>query len=236
LTLPLWIFWAWNYVFVWKGGWVPALVGLVFLLWFKYRRFVTIGLVVAVIFVVTNWGVVQKNLLAVETTTGSDIRPLYWYYVIRMTSSSVLLGLGPANYAFYWRDPTFVPLSRIAAGWDKWNAWGYAPPSHNMYVDVYAQTGLIGLGFFVWGIIAALLLAYRLRTRFPAGFLQAYVYGVLCGFASLCISSFLFADWLLPFVYNITITGFSHSVYSWLLLGTLVALDHSHEANHEPVA
>jgi hypothetical protein len=31
-------------------------------------------------------------------------------------------------------------------------------------------------------------------------------------------------DWLIPFVYNQTIAGFDHSVYSWLMLAMLCGL------------
>ena len=36
----------------------------------------------------------------------------------------------------------------------------------------------------------------------------------------------VFADWLLPFVYNIGFPGFQASVLVWLFLGGLVALEH----------
>ena len=45
--------------------------------------------------------------------------------------------------------------------------------------------------------------------------------------------SFLFADWLIPFVYNITITGFSHSVYSWILLGSVLGIYHNMDQNKD---
>jgi len=43
------------------------------------------------------------------------------------------------------------------------------------------------------------------------------------------VGSFLFADWLIPFVYNITITGFRHSVYAWILLGSVLGLYYSQQ-------
>ena len=94
-------------------------------------------------------------------------------------------------------------------------------------MDIFAQTGLIGLGLFTWGIVAALRIVYRAAKRFKPGFEQAFAYSVLCGFISLCFNSFIIAEFLMPFVYNLTITGFRHSVYSWLLLGAVIALDYS---------
>ena len=93
-----------------------------------------------------------------------------------------------------------------------------------MFVDIYAQTGLLGLGLFLWGMLAAMWLVFKVSRRFPPGFMRAYTAAVLCGFIAMLVGSFLFAEWLLPFVYNLTITGFSHSVYSWILLGSVLGI------------
>jgi hypothetical protein len=237
MSLPVWALWIYRESFAWKGGWVPALLGLGLLIWLYSRRVAIASLFLGALVCIPFGGKIISTILSAESASGSLVRPLYWYDVIRMTSHSIIVGLGPVSYSFYWLNPKFIPLSRIASGWDKWNAWGYNPPSHNMFVDIYAQTGLVGLILFVWAIVAAVRLALKLRKRFAAGFLQAYVSGFLCGFVALSISSFIFADWMMPYVYNITITGFSHSVYTWLLLGTLVALDIStQDTQVEPTA
>jgi len=222
-----WGYWIWTGTLAWKGGWVPALIGLCILLWFKSRRVFLIMAVLGGLVLFAGRGWISENILSGEQSTGSTIRPLYWLDVIRMTSRSPIFGLGPANYEFYWQDPTFIPYSRIASGWDTWIAWGYSPPSHNMFVDIYSQTGLAGLVFFTWGVIAGLRICFRVIQNLSPGFGKAYTLGVFAGLVSLLISSFMFADWLLPYVYNITISGFAHSVYSWILLGSVIALDHS---------
>ena len=40
-----------------------------------------------------------------------------------------------------------------------------------------------------------------------------------------CLVIMAFGDWLLPFAYTQTISGFSYTVYSWLFMGTILALD-----------
>lgn len=93
-------------------------------------------------------------------------------------------------------------------------------------MDIFAQTGIVGTIFFVWLIAAAAVFGWRMYKCYKPGFHSAYTNGVYAGFAAIAISSAPFADWLIPFVYNIGLEGFAHSVYSWILLGTLVALDH----------
>ena len=66
--------------------------------------------------------------------------------------------------------------------------------------------------------------------------MKAYTMGVLGSFIAMLVGSFFFADWLIPFVYNITITGFSHSVYSWIFIGTVLGLYFQKEAHQDDVS
>lgn len=236
------IFTQWAYSNrVWKGGWVPAVIGLGLLLLLKDWRWFLLVVIGAVTFSIIQWDWVYQQFIVSEQNTMSTVRSLFWWDVIRMTSISPWLGLGLVNYMAYWYDPTFTPLSRLEAGWMTWEYWGYSPPSHNMFVDIYAQSGLIGLSLFLWGMVAAVWVMVKTVRYFKPGFTNAYVLGVLCGFIAMLINSFLFADWLIPFVYNITITGFAHSVYSWILIGSVLGLylnqagQQKHVGTDEPV-
>jgi len=103
---------------------------------------------------------------------------------------------------------------------------GYYVPfnSHNNYVDIVAQTGLLGLACFLWLVWEVGRLSWRLRTSVPEGFPRAYVVGCLGGLAGTLAAGML-GDWVLPFVYNIGLKGLRASVLGWLFLGGLVALE-----------
>jgi hypothetical protein len=96
--------------------------------------------------------------------------------------------------------------------------------SHNNYVDIVAQTGLVGLLCFLWFLAEAALLGWRLRWRVPGGFARAYVYGALGGLAGTAVAAML-GDWVLPFFYNVGLYGFRSSVLGWLFLGGLMSLE-----------
>ncbi len=96
--------------------------------------------------------------------------------------------------------------------------------SHNQYVDIVAQTGLLGLLCFLWFAWEVGRLGWRLRGRVPGGFAQAYVYGALGGLVG-TLAAGMMADWVLPFVYNIKLDGMRASVLGWLFLGGVVALE-----------
>jgi O-antigen ligase len=169
----------------------------------------------------------MRDLFLGELASGTSYRPIIWLDVINMTSQNPLFGLGLANYMYYWKILGHMSMTALTAYQTTGNLLGFSMirvPSHNMYVDIFAQTGLIGLVIFIVMIILAVRFGWRLTKEIPPGFLQAHVFGVLAGFIGMAVGSFWFADWLIPFVYNITISGFRHSVYTWLLLGTLVSI------------
>jgi hypothetical protein len=120
------------------------------------------------------------------------------------------LGFGPANYYHY------TLLFPIIGWWVRFN-------SHNNYIDLVAQTGVIGLLAFCWFVVEVLRLALRLFSRVPTGFAKAYVVGALGGLAGSLVSGFL-ADWIVPFTYNIGLTGFRSSLLFWFFLGGLLSL------------
>ena len=51
--------------------------------------------------------------------------------------------------------------------------------SHNNYIDIIAQSGLLGFGCFVWLVFELFVLGWRLRATVAAGFARAYVYACL---------------------------------------------------------
>jgi O-antigen ligase len=134
-----------------------------------------------------------------------------WSILAQIIKINPVLGLGFANY--YW----YTPLFRIR---------GYAVSfnSHNNYVDIVAQTGFVGLICFLLFIWQVGWLGWRLREQAPAGFAQAYVYGALGGLAGMVVVGMM-GDWILPFFYNIGLSGFRSSMLGWLFLGGLVSLE-----------
>jgi hypothetical protein len=92
-------------------------------------------------------------------------------------------------------------------------------------MDLVAQTGLLGLGCFLWFAWETGHLGWRLRSRVPEGFAKAYVYGALGGLAGTLVAGML-GDWVIPFVYNVGFNGFRSSVMGWLFLGGLVVIEH----------
>jgi O-antigen ligase len=132
------------------------------------------------------------------------------------------LGFGPANYYHY------TLLYPILGWWVRFN-------SHNNYVDLVGQVGVVGLLAFGWIMAEVLRLAFRLRPRMPRGFERAYVAGAVAGLAGSLVSGLL-ADWIIPFTYNIGIRGFRSSLLFWFFLGGVLALKRIASTKPRPIA
>lgn len=190
----------------WKSGWVPPLAALVAIVALRSWR---LGLAMAVGGLVLVPGLLS-DLIATDQYSYST-RVDAWLIVVEIIKVNPILGLGPANYR--WYTPLF-PIRGYAVQFN----------SHNQYVDLVAQTGLLGLACFLWFFWEVGRLGWQLRERVPAGFAQAYVYGALGGACGTLVAAML-GDWVLPFFYNVTLRGFRSSVLAWLFMGGLVALE-----------
>lgn len=194
----------------WKSGWVPTVMGLGAIIGiYSWRA----GLLLAVL------GGLSLIPLG-PTLLDSDSYSLFtrldaWLILLNIIQVSPVLGLGFGNYRFY------TPLYRI-------RGWSVQFNSHNNYLDIVAQTGLVGLGCFLWLFAEVIALGWRLREKVPEGFSRAYVYGVLGGTVSTLVAGML-GDWVIPFTYNVGLNGFRTTVMAWVFLGGLVALENLYD-------
>ena len=188
-----------------KSGWIPALVCVAAIIGFRSWRAGLVLVPVAALsalYLVT--GVIASDEYSVSTRFDA------WSIMAQIIKINPIWGLGFANY--YWYTPLF-PIRGYAVSLS----------SHNNYVDIAAQTGLVGLVCFLLFLWEVGWLGWRLREHVPAGFARAYVYGALGGLAGMVVVGML-GDWVLPFFYNIGLSGFRTSMLGWLFLGGLVSL------------
>jgi len=190
----------------WKSGWVPPLVVLAVLMALRSWR-VALAMVVGGAVLVPG---LVANLIASDAYSYST-RLDAWLILVEIVKVNPVLGLGPANYHWY---TVLFPIRGYAVQFN----------SHNQYVDMVAQTGVLGLLAFFWFVWEVGRLGWRLRRRLPEGFPQAYAYSALAGLAGTVVSGML-GDWIIPFFYNIGLKGFRASVLVWLFLGGLMALN-----------
>jgi hypothetical protein len=199
----------------WVG--IAAVFGVLF--WMRFPKLQ--GVIVTAAIVLTAMGVLFPTLY--EFAGGEDewllsggSRLALIERVVRVTMRNPITGLGPASYRNY---ANVEPLQYRHTVW-----MNPRVNSHNNYVDLFAHTGLLGLGLFLWFMGELGWLGWRLSQRYTTGFLGGYVNGMFAAWAGSLVLMML-ADWILPFVYNIGFPGFQASILVWMFLGGLVAVE-----------
>ena len=196
------------------AGVAPALGVLAWLRWPRWRwAYVLLALLAVTIFFPAIFGFAGGEA---EWDESGGSRLALIERVIEVTMRNPITGLGPAAYRAYAR---MTPLPYGRAYW-----LDPQVNSHNNYVDLFSQGGVLGLALFFWFSAEVIRLGWRLRARFADGFAAGYVNAMLAAWVGALVLM-LFADWILPFVYNIGFPGFQASVLVWLFLGGLVALE-----------
>jgi hypothetical protein len=190
----------------WKSGWLPPLVCIAVILGIRYKRLSLFAVIGALLFAT----VILKDLISSDQYSWGT-RLDAWSIVLKISQVNPLFGLGFSNY--YWYTPLF-PI----------RGWAVSFNSHSQYVDLIAEVGVVGLLCFVWIFFEVCRLSWKLSRELPDGFARAFAYGVLAGAVGTLVAGYL-VDWVLPFVYNIGLSGFRASILAWIFCGALVGIE-----------
>jgi len=215
-----WFHWAMfsgtNYK--WVSGWLPPLVAVFAVAFARSRRlFIALCLMAFLLFVWNPTFVLERTIYDPTSAQGNMARPVLWRAVIEIANRQPLFGVGLADYKYY-----MLALNKYLPG-DYQVSQAHNSNSHNNYIDIYAQTGLLGLVCFLWFLVAACVVSWRWVGCYREGFLGGYTAGLWGGLAGV-MAAMMLGDWFLPFVYNIGLNGFRHALFSWLFLGGLISL------------
>jgi hypothetical protein len=206
-----WIMMAFFREGSWVSGWLPASLALVITTLLARPKIGIPLLIVALIGVTAYYSVVYDSLItqqAAEGSLGGEFgRVQLWQRNLQVIGPRVWLGTGPAGYALYY--VTLVPNEAMS--------------SHSNYVDILAQNGVPGL-MSMLGMLGGIgIMGVRALRSVTNETDRALCCAVLGGLPAVLVAIW-FGDWLIPFVYNQTIAGFDHSVYSWLMFAMLAGL------------
>lgn len=210
----------------WNSGWVPPLAGLALLLVLGTPRLIIPIGIAGLIAIALQFQTLVGFIMIGDNEYSLGTRLDAWAIVWEITQVSPWIGLGPANYYAY------TPLFPI-------RGWAVNFNSHQQFMDILAQTGIIGLLIFLWVFAVIAWLGWELIRHIasiPAGFHRAYIFSAMGGLGGTMVAA-VFGDWVIPFFYNIGLRGFRASVLGWVFLGGLVALHHIYRrARHQTIA
>ncbi len=204
-----WLFWAFILRIENISFWAPTFVALLFLTGLKSPKALLIVVAVGILPVIFSYQYYYQHVY-VKAQVNDFNRFWLWPTIISLVVryASPIIGAGPVGYYPY--IVTLYPDQGMSA--------------HNNYVDIFAETGIIGFLLFI-GILAMVLrTGWRLHRRQPNGFNRAFSTGAMAGLVGM-MAAMMLNDWFLPFIYNGTLLGFDWNVYAWILLGVMVAMD-----------
>ncbi|HXF70848.1 MAG TPA: O-antigen ligase family protein [Thermoflexus sp.] len=204
--------WGW-YVLIpgitWISGWLPPIVALLVVAWLRSRRLFGMLAGIFLLLLLIYWSPLQFWVFEYNYETSGVTRVEAWLRNWRITREHLLFGTGPAGYAAYYM--TYFPDQAMA--------------THNNYLDVLSQTGLIGMGFFLWflGVLGREIYQIWRWVRVSDAQARSLVAGLVGGFTGLLVAMGL-GDWFLPFPYTQTIAGYRYTVWGWIFAGAAVAM------------
>ncbi len=225
----------------WASGWIPVISAVICLVFLVNPRIgIIVGLLATGYWLTTMYQTdftTRPTVDLLELTSGQTLETLVLFsddqysFISRIAAWQIILqkiflnspifGVGPANYYFY------TPQFPIFGWYVKFN-------SHNQFVDILAQTGVLGMIGFIWFFGAISAVGWKLRSIVTDDFERAYVFGCLAGLGGTLVACVL-GDWFLPFPYNVGVAGFRSSIIAWIFLGGLLMLKRQHDA-HQPVS
>jgi len=194
----------------WLAAWIPTLLGVLVVSGLRSRRLLVALLILVSVFVAANFAD-ARAAYQMERRISGVTRLAAYVQNWRVTGKHLLFGVGPAGYAVYYMS--YFPQQAMA--------------THSNYLDVLSQTGVVGLLAFLAFFLAMTFTARDslARTRSRSDFARAFAVGTAGGLVGTVVAMGL-GDWVLPFVYTQTIAGFDYALYTWVLLGASVALNH----------
>lgn len=202
---------TWLYIIflgvTWLSGWLPTTVGVVTLSFLRSRKLFLLVLLVMIAIVLVKGDSASETLEAENAESGST-RVEAWDRVLDLIKDHLLFGTGAAGYHFYFT----VYIS------------GFYQLSHNNYVDILAQTGIVGFVFYIWFWLAMGVTALRTFLSVPrTGFRYAFAATLLAAYA-ITIVTMMLGDWVTPFPYTQTLAGIDYTIWHWMMAGMTVAL------------
>jgi O-antigen ligase len=214
-----WIYWAAGLNVGWLAGWLPGLVAVVVLSLRHSKRLVFAAAALILVLVILNldyWRVVVEA----ESAESGVTRLAAWQVNWQITREHLLLGTGPAGYAAYYM--AYFPTNAMA--------------THSNYIDILAQTGIIGFALLTWFLVALAWQGYHLcqRLKGRGDFVEGLANAALAGTIGVVVMMG-FGDWLFPFAYTQTIAGFDYAVYNWLFMGTILVTDRLTRADADAI-
>jgi len=212
----------------WISGWISLTVPPVVLLTARYPSSALLSLPAAGLMLGRRSGAFAR-ILATARAKGDLDRFVIWRDAFRLARRRPILGVGPGNYPDYARR-YFTAYGDAATPGRIWTAG--IGSAHGNYPQLAAETGFAGLGAAAWVLAQSLATSYRLFRTADDPLLRSLAAGIGATLAGQ-IATGIIADTILPSYHNGGHSSISSTVYTWALIGALIAIDARHPGRAE---
>jgi O-antigen ligase len=185
-----------------RGGWIGVILALFFLCFFRSKKLlITLNLLILILLFAIPDSVEKRVISAVEITEKAAIdRKILWQEASNIIKDYPLIGCGFNTYA------TVGPRYRLDS------STGCYP--HNSYLHMAAETGLLGLGAFIWIMVALYKTSLANLKTINDKFYNALLLGLLAG-----LSGFLLHSLVDTNIYALQLGNLM-----WFIMGLIVAV------------
>jgi O-antigen ligase len=194
-----------------RGAWI-AFIFAIFLLGLRNWRVLAPSILIVGIFLSLFYPKLNENrtpITSLKTFADYNNRLGYWSRAIHVIKDYPILGTGVNTYStVQWR-------------YENESGWGGYP--HNSYLQMAAETGVIGLFSFFWLLFSLYKNSFKNLRKMQRPELRFLLISFLTGLSGLLIHSF----------FDTTLYSVQLSSFMWLLMGLIVALQHIEEPNPE---
>jgi len=186
-----------------RGAWIAVVLSILFIGLCRSRKLLAIMLVVLLLlpFVAPKSVKERMGLIMEHGSTTISTRGRLWAEALSVVKDYPVLGCGLNTYAIVGpeyktneEEPDFYP--------------------HNSYLHMAAETGLLGLGMFIWLIFMLFRVSLVNLRKIKAGIYGAFLTGLLAGLFGFLLHSFVDTN-----IYSLQL-----GALMWFVMGLIVAV------------
>ena len=201
-----------------RGAWLGLGIGLISLSWLGCLRmgrrwiaarliptFLALGLILTAFLIPR---LLEREFVREELERGTmGIRMLIWEGTLRMIAAHPFLGSGPGSFQVAY------PQYRIPEYFRNPHAVDATAHAHNEFLEIAAETGILGLGAFLWVLMVFFRKGIGLIRKEEDGYQRALNIGLISGVAGLLATNLVGVNLRFP----------SSAIFLWLAMGLVMS-------------
>ena len=185
-----------------RGAWIACFLSLIFIGVFKNRKLLIVTIAILLILPFIAPDSIKKSASSLLSSADRNVivRQELWQEALSIIKDFPLLGSGLNTYA------AVAPRYKIT------KTTGFYP--HNSYFHMAAESGLLGLGAFLWILIALFWASLTNLRRIDDRFYNAVLIGLLAGLFGFLAHSFVDVN-----IYTLKLGNLM-----WFMIGLIIAV------------